>query len=623
MKDLLNLIYRHRYDIFLSLVLISTVIFMCFVFPLNETKNIITSIENSSFDLRQKIISKHKTVNKDIVLVSIDDPSYEYLVETYGEWPIPRKVHAEIIDYIESQNPKYIIMEFQYIKSLWSNKGSDEKLINAFKKYPNVYTVFVFDNYSYELRQPPVIDKKLTTELKIDSDTLKIPKYKNCRIIMEEIIKATDKIGHTNEADKDSGIIRTIPLIANYPLYNDKNYEEIKDQYFLYNTLKLSIDYFNKYENANISEIKIDKNNNLILGKRKIKLNEKGEVILNWYGESGLKDENKFKYVSFWKILKSSKAKREKEKELIPKDFFKDKIVYVGGSVFQLSDVRVSPTSMTMPMPEVNATLLNNILDNSLIKKADLSYNLLICLILGLSAIYTVIKIRSIYSSVTMFLIFLGFYLYFATYIMEKYNIWVWIAIPVVSSFIAFIFAFIIKYLIKSRDFEYTYKLATTDGLTNLYNHRYFQEQMKLNTDKSKKLNKTFSLIMIDIDFFKKFNDKYGHQAGDAVLKHVASTIKSCVRVNDIVCRYGGEEMAVILENTDKKSALITAQKICETIASKRYNLSPDVEVTITISLGVATYPENGNTPSELIEYADKCLYCAKENGRNQVGFFN
>ena len=128
---------------------------------------------------------------------------------------------------------------------------------------------------------------------------------------------------------------------------------------------------------------------------------------------------------------------------------------------------------------------------------------------------------------------------------------------------------------------------------------------------------------MIDIDFFKKFNDKYGHQAGDAVLKHVASTIKSCVRVNDIVCRYGGEEMAVILENTDKKSALITAQKICETIASKKYNLSPDVQVNITISLGVATYPENGNTPSELIEYADKCLYCAKENGRNQVGFFN
>ena len=129
-----------------------------------------------------------------------------------------------------------------------------------------------------------------------------------------------------------------------------------------------------------------------------------------------------------------------------------------------------------------------------------------------------------------------------------------------------------------------------------------------------------FSLILIDIDFFKKFNDKYGHQAGDAVLKHVAKTLKSSVRSEDLVCRYGGEEMAIILNNVNKEIAIKTAQKICDAIASRNYELTPEITVNITISLGVASYPDNGKTPEELIEYADKGLYKAKENGRNQVG---
>ena len=112
---------------------------------------------------------------------------------------------------------------------------------------------------------------------------------------------------------------------------------------------------------------------------------------------------------------------------------------------------------------------------------------------------------------------------------------------------------YIIKYIITSRDYEHTYKLAVTDGLTDMYNHRYFQEQMKANIDNSARYNTSFSLIMVDIDFFKKFNDKYGHQSGDAVLRQVAQTIKKNIRSTDIPCRYGGEEMSVILINTNKK----------------------------------------------------------------------
>ena len=180
--------------------------------------------------------------------------------------------------------------------------------------------------------------------------------------------------------------------------------------------------------------------------------------------------------------------------------------------------------------------------------------------------------------------------------------------------------AYVVKYILKSRDFENQYRLATIDGLTELYNHRYFQEQMLQQITNSKRYNTEFSMIIIDIDFFKKFNDVYGHQSGDAVLKQVAAKLKKNVRSCDIVCRYGGEEMTIILPNTNYEDAHTTAQKICDLIAEKPFKLVNNQESNVTISLGVSTYPQDGSTPSEIIENADKRLYVAKENGRNQVG---
>ena len=175
------------------------------------------------------------------------------------------------------------------------------------------------------------------------------------------------------------------------------------------------------------------------------------------------------------------------------------------------------------------------------------------------------------------------------------------------------------KYLLKSKDYEQTYKLAVTDGLTQLYNHRFFQEQMINNASNFKRYGNKFSLILIDIDFFKKFNDTYGHQSGDCVLKQVANILKKNSRNSDFVCRYGGEEMAIILTNTAKAEATITAEKICNAVRNNKFILVNGEKVNVTISVGVATVGDNGEKPQEIIEYSDKCLYFAKENGRNQV----
>jgi diguanylate cyclase (GGDEF)-like protein len=161
--------------------------------------------------------------------------------------------------------------------------------------------------------------------------------------------------------------------------------------------------------------------------------------------------------------------------------------------------------------------------------------------------------------------------------------------------------------------------LAVTDALTELYNHRFFQEKMSENFCLCERYGNHFSIIMIDIDHFKKFNDTYGHQSGDIVLKQVAATIKKNVRSTDIPCRYGGEEMTVILTNTNKEDAITTANKICQAVREREFILANGENVHVTISVGVATSNVNGSNPQELIEYADKCLYVAKENGRNQV----
>ena len=202
---------------------------------------------------------------------------------------------------------------------------------------------------------------------------------------------------------------------------------------------------------------------------------------------------------------------------------------------------------------------------------------------------------------------------------MDIYNIWIPVVMPVIAIILAFALSFLAKYIIKSKDFEYQYKLATVDGLTELYNHRYFQEALKNQIEISKRYGQPFSLIIIDIDFFKKFNDTYGHQAGDAVLKQVAQTLKKNSRTTDFVCRYGGEEMSIILPNTNAEDALFNAKRINKAIAEKEFQLNPTETGKVTISVGVATFPDNANDAQGLIEFADKGLYYAKEHGRNQV----
>ena len=165
-------------------------------------------------------------------------------------------------------------------------------------------------------------------------------------------------------------------------------------------------------------------------------------------------------------------------------------------------------------------------------------------------------------------------------------------------------------------------KLSSLDGLTGIPNRRRFDEVLKGEWERAKRHSTSLSLIMLDIDFFKLYNDSYGHQGGDDCLKQVARILdETAHRETDIVARYGGEEFAAVLPETGSRGAVEVAEAMRVNIENANIlHESSKVEDYVSISVGVATWvPERDSQPEEIIELADKALYRAKEDGRNRV----
>lgn len=581
-------------------IAVSVFIFGIFLYliQLPAFRGFLTGLENKTFDLRQSIASKYAKRSDKITIISVDDASYEYIVDRYGSWPAPRAFWAKLISDLEPFKPNRLVFDILFLQRFTADGTSDLDLINAVNNNKNVYVSINFDNYSEEIRIPPELPSVLQN--KIDNDYLikTNPElvYSNCRTIISEILNGTKNIGLINVHRDSDGTIRTMqPFLY----YNGAYYKHL--------ALMAGLDYLD----LNRNEFNINKSGEIKLDERHtLPLNADGRLILNWYGP-----EWTFNSVPLWQVI-SAVSKGDKE---FLNNNFRDKIVFVGVTANSLADIKSVSVSSMFPGVEVLATFANNILDNNFIKRVKPIVDLLVSIIIACIIGFFVMKFKSPVKSVLLFFGLMAGYFAFSILLMLYMNLWVGLVAPFALGILVFASAYVIKYLITSRDYEHTYKLAVTDGLTEMFNHRYFQEQMSANIRASKRYDSVFSLIMVDIDFFKKFNDTYGHQSGDAVLRQVAQTIKRNIRSTDIPCRYGGEEMSVILTNTNKEDAVKTANKICEAVRNKEFELATGDWTHVTISLGVASMPKDGDTTEKLIEYADKCLYIAKENGRNQV----
>jgi diguanylate cyclase (GGDEF)-like protein len=163
-------------------------------------------------------------------------------------------------------------------------------------------------------------------------------------------------------------------------------------------------------------------------------------------------------------------------------------------------------------------------------------------------------------------------------------------------------------------------ELTIRDGLTGLYNHRYFQDNLALEILRSKRYEKIFSLVFLDVDFFKQYNDTHGHLHGDAVLVALSKLLIAGLRKSDIAVRYGGEEFVFLLPEISKENAFVLAETIRGKIAAHHFaGRETQPQGKITVSMGISVVPEDGSEASTLLHHADVALYQAKNGGRNRV----
>lgn len=165
-------------------------------------------------------------------------------------------------------------------------------------------------------------------------------------------------------------------------------------------------------------------------------------------------------------------------------------------------------------------------------------------------------------------------------------------------------------------------ELVRTDALTGLFNFRFFNETLTLEMERTRRGTQPLSMILLDIDYFKKFNDQWGHEIGNHALVHIADIIKVAVRKLDFACRFGGEEFAILLPNTDLRQAVNVAERLREMIATTPLKVFEQESVAITASLGVDEFTSHHSESGEaFIHKVDSFLYKSKHNGRNQVAY--
>ncbi len=180
------------------------------------------------------------------------------------------------------------------------------------------------------------------------------------------------------------------------------------------------------------------------------------------------------------------------------------------------------------------------------------------------------------------------------------------------------IFKFIVSGNMEAQYHEEIYRLMTVDGLTELHNKRFFNEAIDREASRSRRYSRAFSLVLFDIDHFKKINDTFGHLAGDSVLRQLGALVRGKVRRDDVPARTGGEEFSVIVPEVSLEGAITLAEKLRQSIEGATFRFEGTV-IPVTVSMGVAEWTEDLQDPAELVKRADERLYEAKRAGRNRV----
>jgi diguanylate cyclase (GGDEF)-like protein len=623
---LMQLVVANK-KLLLDLVIILSLSGLAFIgFKQFNLQHMVENLELIIYDVRFSLASNHQTQkpSKDIVLVVYDDVTLAEFEHLYGTWPWSRQVQANLIHYLHQAGVKTTIFDIMF-----AGKGKDDKdssLIEAYQKLNNVYLGY---NLTYSVPITLKHSLKPMQGIRVEPYSTQLgwapysrPKFLNnptvnmggYRPLLKGLMQKPDRLAVINHIRDRDGISRGNPLLYKVELIDDKGLPHTWFEPYLGLKVLLDMKGFNPKKDA----VTITADNHLVWKDINVPLRTDGLFLVNWLSSS----TSPYTEIPVRLILESlAHGKNQTSNDKVLKSYFKDKIVFVGSTAVSTFDIKTTSINRLFPGVTYQAMLFDNLLNGKQFVHRISPFELTI--VTGLICLLGCIFLIRIRSTTVAYLsvVLLGIsYIGLTQLLFFNFKLWVDLAQPLLFYLSTLLITLLVKYMSRDVDYQQTYKLATTDSLTGLYNHRYFMEQSHHLIETNHNQNGRFALVLVDIDHFKKFNDTYGHLIGDAVLRAVAQALKSSVRSIDVVARYGGEEMAILLPRTTLEEAVQVANKLVHIIGNTQHNLGPGVTRQVTISAGVGVFPLHGDHIKHLIEHADKGLYLAKGGGRNQVG---
>jgi len=503
------------------------------------------------------------TTLDNLVVITIDDDSFRALNK---RWPWPRSIEAELIYKLKEYGAKVIGFDFAFVGESMDTE-EDLKLSQAIKDAGNTLIVSYFDPQGKQ-----VLPNRAFFLDRLGYGFINKPRD------LDYLVRQARLVAYTKEKKIIDFSFEIKALCRYWGLTLDK---------VSYNGKRVSI--------------RISPGTNI-----NIPTTYGGFMPIVY-----AKQELNFKTVPFWQVLA---AKTD------PK-IFKDKIVLVGLTSEVFHDIHHTPLGL-LPGTFIIAHTLATIFRQEFIREIPAWINLLLLLLLVLGIALSTYRFSALKGLVVSLIVL---YLFLATsaYLLLKQMFWMDYFSPLLAIVVTYLGVSLHKYIRLLIENSVLKTQAITDSLTGLFLRRYMELKLNSEFEKATKINANLSVVMVDVDHFKRINDTYGHQAGDAVLKNTAAIINSLSRKSDIPTRYGGEEFCIILPGTREEGASIYAERLRKTIEDSQIPYQDKI-IKVTASFGIANFPNlSVKSAEELLKCADQALYQAKESGRNRLSIYS
>lgn len=488
-------------------------------------------------------------------------------LQALGRWPWPRHNHAALARILREWGAQEVV--FDVIFSEPSTSFDDEAMIESLQEAGNVYLPLMLESFGK--------DKKWIRPL---------PEFR----------KAMKGTGHINiSPDSDGAIRRVTPFVE-----HDRETHP-------YIAVRVAYDYLGE----SLPEA----------GSLPFPTDSKGDIMINWAG----KWRETFTHLSFVDVIKSYAALKRGEEPVISPEQIKGKICVIGLTAVGLTDIKANPLEETYPAVGVQTNIINSILTKQFVHPASKNVNRLCLLVVGVLVSLIFIFFRQVFSFIVG-LAGAGVWFAFTFAMFSVRGIWLFALNPMLMVFSLFIFFAVFSMTIGRREQERLFNLATRDGLTGLYVIRHFRMLLNEAVVEARRKKEPLSLILTDLDHFKKINDTYGHVAGDAVLRRLSALMTEVFASENSkkkercpISRYGGEEFIIMVKNCPLIDAAFNfGEKLRKRIEQEEF-IYEGKHIPLTISIGVSSLAEKENVPDLMVHRADEALYRAKNEGRNRT----